>query len=83
MKQPGEQLFEQIFGDQSFRAPAQEVNLAPGDYCVKCKELVAKLPVIVPGVLPGVDSDERNLFYCNNHSCEHFGVLTVVIKRIK
>ena len=83
MTKDGEQLFEQLFGDKSFKALTPEPKQGPGDYCVKCKKVVAKLPVLVPGVLPGIDSDERSLFYCNNHSCEHFGVLTVVIKRIK
>lgn len=81
MKQGGEQLFEQWFGDKSFKAPAPapKLNLEPGDYCIKCQKVVAKLPVMVSGM----PDNERALFYCNNHSCEHFGVLTLVIKRIK
>lgn len=76
MSQPGEDMFEKIFGEKSFRAPIPEPILPPGDYCVKCKKILVMLPVLTPG-------GDRSLFYCNNHSCERFGILTVVTKRIK
>jgi hypothetical protein len=83
MKRDGAELFEQLFGDKSFKAPTPEPKLGPGDYCVKCKEVVEKIPVVIPQTMSGIEDSVRSLFYCNNHSCEHFGVLTLVIKRVK
>lgn len=74
-------FFEQMLGAAAAQytvpnpPPIVPTPKEPGDYCVKCKKPVADL-------IFQLEDRSRKIFYCNNHKCERFGILTVVIKRV-